>query len=78
MRLEIISSHETLFDGEVSSVTLPGELGQFTVLKNHASLLSVLVKGEVIYATDEGYQIPIKIDGGVADVDNNVISVCIY
>lgn len=78
MRLEIISSHEILFDGEVTSVTMPGEMGSFTVLKNHASLLSVLEKGEIVYSTEEGSQTPIQIDGGVADVDNNVISVCIY
>lgn len=78
MRLEIISSHEILFEGEVTSVTLPGELGSFTVLKNHASLLSVLVAGKVVYAYDNGRENAIDIKGGIADVDNNVISVCIY
>lgn len=78
MRLEIISSHEILFKGEVTSVTLPGELGSFTVLKNHASLLSVLTGGDVVYHTDKGEEQSVGIKGGIADVDNNVISVCIY
>lgn len=78
MTLEIISPHEVVFRGEVESVTLPGELGSFTVLHNHASLISVLVKGAVKYRTSGGEEKSYDILGGLADVDNNVISVCIF
>lgn len=78
MTLEIISAHEITFKGEVTSVTLPGELGSFTVLKNHAALISVLNKGELKYTTPEGDEKTFAIDGGIADVNNNVISVCVY
>lgn len=78
MTLEIISAHEITFKGEAISVTLPGELGSFTVLKNHAPLISVLVKGTLKYVTPEGEEKTLDIDGGLADVNNNVISVCIY
>lgn len=78
MTLEIISAHEITFKGEAVSVTLPGELGSFTVLKNHASLISVLTKGVVRYTTPDGLEQSIEIDGGIADVNNNVISVCVY
>ena len=78
MTLEIISSHEILFKGEAEAVTLPGELGSFTVLQNHASLISVLVKGKINYRTADGSQESFDIKGGLADVDNNVVSVCIY
>lgn len=78
MTLEIISAHEVTFKGEVVSVTLPGQLGSFTVLKNHAALISVLVKGSVKYTTPEGTEDSLEIDGGIADVNNNVISVCVY
>ncbi len=77
MTLEIISPSEILFKGEAQSVTLPGVLGSFTVLKNHASLISVLKKGEVFYRTPEGTENSVDIKGGLADVDNNVVSVCI-
>ena len=43
MVLEIISSEQILFKGEVESVTLPGAKGSFTVLENHASLISMPV-----------------------------------
>lgn len=78
MTLEIISAHEITFKGDAESVTLPGELGSFTVLKNHAPLISVLVKGKVRYVTPEGEDKSLEIEGGIADVNNNVISVCIY
>lgn len=78
MTLELISSHEILFKGEAESVTLPGALGSFTVLKNHAPLISVLTKGKVNYRTPEGKEESVEIKGGLVDVDNNVIAVCVY
>ena len=39
MILKIISAVEIVFEGEITSVTLPGTMGAFTVLKNHASLI---------------------------------------
>ena len=78
MTLEIISAHEITFKGESVSVTLPGEVGSFTVLKNHAALISVLVKGQVKYTTPTGEEKSLDIEGGIADVNNNKISVCIY
>lgn len=78
MTLELISAHEILFKGEAVSVTLPGELGSFTVLKNHAPIISVLVAGKVTYRTADDNVKSIDIKGGLADVEDNVVSVCIY
>lgn len=78
MTLEIISADQVLFKGEVVSVTLPGELGSFTVLKNHASLISVLVPGAVTYKDASGQAHTLQVKGGIADVDNNTVSVCVY
>ncbi len=78
MRLDIISAEQVLFQGEVTLVTLPGELGSFTVLKNHASLISVLVPGKIVYKDTEGAEHSLDVKGGIADIDNNVVSVCIY
>lgn len=77
MTLEIISPSEIVFKGEVESVNLPGTMGSFTVLKNHASLISELKKGTLLYRTG-GNETTIEITGGIADIDNNTISVCIY
>lgn len=85
MTLKIISTTEVLFEGEVSLVSLPGTMGRFTVLNNHASLISTLTKGSVGYRNVENpnhdsgkYDGTFEIKGGIADIDNNVISVCVY
>jgi len=78
MTLEIISAHEVTFSGEVTSVTMPGQLGSFTVLRDHAPLISVLVKGSMKYTDNKGETHSLELSGGLADVNNNVVSVCIY
>lgn len=78
MTLKIISPEDIVFEGEVKSVTLPGELGAFTVLRNHASLVSTLTGGEIRYANTDGEENSLPVNGGIVDVDNNVISVCLY
>ncbi len=77
MTLKIISTEDTLFNGEVTRVTLPGESGEFTVLRNHAALVSTLVPGNVSYVVN-GQEESLPVNGGVVDIDNNVVSVCVY
>jgi F-type H+-transporting ATPase subunit epsilon len=77
MTLKIISAEKILFEGEATMVTLPGEKGRFTVLPHHASLISTLMPGKIVYRIDGNDQ-AIDIDGGIADVDRDVVSVCIY
>lgn len=77
MTLKIISAEDILFEGEVTSVTLPGSEGSFTVLHNHASLISTLVSGDIRYVQD-GHEVEVPVSGGLVNVDNNVVSVCIY
>ncbi len=78
MTLRIISAQEILYSGEVSSVTLPGTQGEFTVLRNHASLLATLSAGNVRYTVAGGAEQSTPVTGGIVDVDSNVISVCVY
>jgi len=78
MTLKIISAEEIVFEGEVSSVTLPGAMGEFTVLRNHASLVSTLNHGIISFTDVEDKVQTREISGGLADVDNNVVSVCLY
>lgn len=77
MTLKIISAEKILFEGEARSVTLPGAKGSFTVLPRHASLISTLDKGKIVYRDAEGEH-SVEVGGGIADVDNDVVSVCVY
>jgi len=47
MYLEIVSPESVLFSSEVDSVSVPGVQGEFHMLNNHASIVSVLEKGIV-------------------------------
>lgn len=77
MTLKIISTTEILYEGAADSVTLPGENGSFTVLQNHASLISTLVPGNIVFHGPDGESsFPVK--GGIVDVDSNIVSVCVY
>ena len=76
MRLEIISSEKVLFKGNVQSVTLPGSLGTFTVLEQHAPLISTLTHGAVIYSIG-GVPKQVTIESGVVEVLDNKVVVCV-
>ncbi|MDE6782234.1 MAG: ATP synthase F1 subunit epsilon [Paramuribaculum sp.] len=78
MTLKIISPEDVVFEGEVTSVTLPGQMGSFTVLRNHASLVSTLVSGNITYLDTDGDENTLSVESGIVDVDNNVVSVCLY
>ncbi len=76
MKLQIISTDGIIFEGEATKVTLPGTVGPFTVLENHASILSTLTKGELEYES-KGIVETVQIKGGFVDVNNNQVSVCL-
>lgn len=75
MRLNIITPESTLLDGEVDNVTLPGTLGPFEVLKDHAALISSLEKGKITYRAG-GEEHAVDIKSGFVEVKDNVVSVC--
>ncbi len=77
MTLKIISAEQIEFEGTVEQVTLPGVMGQFQVLNNHAALIAALQAGKMSYVA-AGNTVERDIHGGVADVKDNVVSVCLY
>ena len=60
----------------VSSVTLPGTVGPFMVLRNHAPIISSLVKGEIIYVS-AGKESRLPNSEGFAEVRDNQVDVCV-
>ena len=74
--LEVFTPDGVIFSDKVASVTLPGTKGVFSVLKNHAPIISSLTKGNIIYKIDDE---PFKIEanGGFVEVKDNVVTVCL-
>ena len=77
MTLRIISAEQVEYEGQVDQVTLPGALGSFQILNNHAALISSLVPGTMSYVVGENTTQQ-EIKGGIVDVKDNVVSVCLY
>lgn len=76
MKLEIITPEQIYFSGEVTSVTLPGTSGLFTVWENHAPLISSLAKGKISYVAEK-VETELIVDGGFAEISNNTVTVCV-
>jgi len=77
MQVEILSPNKEIFKGESEAITLPGQLGQFQVLRNHANLFSVLKQGKVIIQKKDEVVKEIKILSGIAKVSNNKVTVLV-
>lgn len=69
MQLEILTPDRKLFEGDVTSVRVPGSKGQFEVLKNHAPIISALEKeGKVRVITSDNKTVYFDVKGGVIEV----------
>jgi F-type H+-transporting ATPase subunit epsilon len=75
MKLEIISPQGIMLQKEVVQVSLPGTVGIFTVLNNHAPIISTLREGRVSYQTHEKAEEEFEIEKGVVEVKKNKVMV---
>ena len=76
MNVSILSPLKSLFQGEATSVNLPGKLGAFTILENHAPIVSTLDKG-VITITNKEEVSEIEIVSGFVEVHDNEVTICV-
>ena len=72
LKLKIVSPERVEYDGEAQSVTVPGTLGNFEILTDHAPIISSLQKGIVEY---DGKQLEVL--GGFVAVQKNEVSICV-
>ena len=77
MKLEILSPERTLYKGDVDVVNLPGTLGRFTILQDHAPMISSLKEGIIRIKPYEGEEVELSIKGGFVEVKRNEVSVCV-
>jgi F-type H+-transporting ATPase subunit epsilon len=68
--LEIVSPVKTVFKGEVYSVSIPGTLGSFQVLNNHAPMISTFEIGKIkVKSANE--ELEYSTSGGIFEVKKN-------
>ena len=63
-------------DSVIDSIVVPGTLGQFEILENHAPIISTLEKGQVRFRTPQGEQ-TLDITTGFVTVKKNQVNVCV-
>ncbi len=74
MTLEILTPDKKVFEGEVNSVTVPGSMGSFEILNNHAPIISTLEDGKLT-VRGAGKEDVFLIKGGVVEASNNKVMV---
>jgi len=64
---EIVSPEKLVFSGEAQAVTVPGTEGEFTVLKDHAPLISSMKPGVVVIEETPAKKLRLFVPGGFAE-----------
>jgi F-type H+-transporting ATPase subunit epsilon len=75
MYLEIVTPDKKVYEGEISLIKLPGSLGSFEILKNHAPIISTLEQGAIKIIAINGEVNFFNIGGGVVECSKNKIIV---
>jgi F-type H+-transporting ATPase subunit epsilon len=68
INLEIVSPERLVLSEEVNSVTIPGREGYFSVLGDHAPLMTTLKPGFITVTGTDGASRTYYVRGGFADV----------
>jgi len=73
VNLEIITPQKAVYKGEVLAVTVPGTMGSFQILYNHAPLISTLEIGIIKIKLSEDNTRYYATSGGTVEVLRNKI-----
>ncbi|MBP7373690.1 MAG: ATP synthase F1 subunit epsilon [Prevotella sp.] len=76
LKLKIVSPERVEFNGEAEVVKVPGLMGMFEILSNHAPIISALQQGIVEFETSEGRK-ELSITGGFVEVQKNDVNICV-
>lgn len=77
MYIQILTPSGKVFEGEGSSIKVPGTGGQFEVLENHAAIVSSLDAGTVRIILADGKTKNIEIKGGFIEVLRNEVALLV-
>lgn len=73
MYLEILTPESKIFSGEITLVSVPGTMGSFEMMTNHAPLISTLEAGDVKVIDIAGQIYHFLIKRGVVECLDNQI-----
>jgi F-type H+-transporting ATPase subunit epsilon len=77
MKIQVLTPTGKVFEGDCSSVKVPGTGGQFQILQNHAALLSSLEPGNIEIRLQDGSNKTFTILSGFVEVLKNDIALLV-
>ena len=75
--LTIISAESKVFEGKVENILVPGMVGDFLVLSNHAPCISSIRPGFLEFSEGTSDKQRYFVSGGIIEVVNDVVSVLV-
>ena len=75
--LSIISAESKVFEGKVENILVPGMVGDFLVLSNHAPCISSIRPGFLEFSEGTSDKQRYFVSGGIIEVINNTVSVLV-
>ena len=75
--LTIISAESKVFEGKVENILVPGMVGDFLVLANHAPCISSIRPGFLEFSEGTSDKQRYFVAGGIIEVNNNMVSVLV-
>ncbi len=76
LKLKIVSPEKIVYDDIAESVLVPGTMGPFEILTNHAPIISSLQAGTIDYVTQNRH-FTLEITGGFVEVIKNHVHLCV-
>lgn len=77
MNIQILTPSGKIFEGEGTSVRVPGTGGQFEVLENHAAIVSSLDPGTIRIILSDGSTKNVEIQSGFIEVLKNEVALLV-
>ena len=75
--LSIISAESKVFERKVENILVPGMVGDFLVLSNHAPCISSIRPGFLEFSEGTSDKQRYFVSGGIIEVINNMVSVLV-
>ena len=75
--LTIISAESKVFEGKVEHILVPGMVGDFLVLSDHAPCISSIRPGFLEFSEGTSNRHRYFVSGGIIEVMNNMVSVLV-
>ena len=75
IHVDVVSAEESIFSGEATFVTLPGEAGELGIFPRHTPLITRIKPGSVRIQKADGAEEFVFVAGGILEVQPHVVTV---